>query len=113
MIVNMLPPKQTKTRIELPNLSAPEYLTLTRQMQTEYRQMEDKIYRQGIQNAHALFFKADTETPTYNDYVGYFGPAVVLPTDKSFSPEAHGGQFCQGNIRELKKSSKRQSIRSK
>ena len=113
MIANMLPPKQTKTRIELPNLSAPEYLTLTRQMQTEYLQMEEKIYRQGIQNVHALFFKADTETPTYNDYVGYFGPAVVLPTDKSFSPEAHGGQFCKGNIRELKKSSKRQSIRSK
>ena len=59
MIANMLPHKQFKTRIELPNLGKPEYLTLTRQMLMEYRQMEDEIYRQGIQNAEALFFGSD------------------------------------------------------
>ena len=88
MIANMLPPKQFKTRIELPNLGNPEYLTLTRQMQTEYRQMEDEIYRQGIRNAETLFFSADVDSSTYADYVNNFGPAHILPADKSFSPDA-------------------------
>lgn len=88
MIANMLPPKQFKTRIELPNLGKPEYLTLTRQMQTEYRQMEDEIYRQGIQNAEALFFSADIDSSLYADYVNNFGPAHILPAEKFFSPDA-------------------------
>lgn len=88
MIANMLPPKQFKTRIELPNLGKPEYLTLTRQMQTEYSQMEDEIYRQGIQNAEALFFSADIDSSLYADYVNNFGPAHILPAEKFFSPDA-------------------------
>lgn len=88
MIANMLPPKQFKTRIELPNLGKPEYLTLTRQMQTEYRQMEDEIYRQGIQNAEALFFSADIDSSLYADYVNNFGPAHILPAENSFSSNA-------------------------
>ena len=88
MIANMLPPKQFKTRIELPNLGKPEYLTLTRQMQTEYRQMEDEIYRQGIRNAETLFFSADVDSSTYADYVNNFGPAHIMPADKFFSPDA-------------------------
>lgn len=88
MIANMLPPKQFKTRIELPNLGKPEYLTLTRQMQTEYRQMEDDIYRQGIQNAETLFFSADIDSSTYADYVNNFGPANIIPAENSFSPDA-------------------------
>lgn len=88
MIANMLPPKQFKMRIELPNLGKPEYLTLTRQMQTEYRQMEDEIYRQGIQNTEALFFSADVDSSTYADYINNFGPAHIMPADKSFSPDA-------------------------
>ena len=88
MIANMLPPKQFKTRIELPNLGKPEYLTLTRQMQTEYRQMEDEIYRQGIRNAEPLFFSADVDSSTYADYVNNFGPANILPAENSFSPDA-------------------------
>ena len=88
MIANMLPPKQFKTRIELPNLGKPEYLTLTRQMQTEYRQMEDEIYRQGIQNAETLFFSADVDSSTYADYVNNFGPAHIMPAENSFSPDA-------------------------
>ena len=88
MIANMLPPKQFKTRIELPSLGKPEYLTLTRQMQKEYRQMEDEIYRQGIQNAETLFFSADVDSSTYADYVNNFGPANIMPADKSFSPNA-------------------------
>ena len=88
MIANMLPPKQFKTRIELPNLGKPEYLTLTRQMQTEYRQMEDEIYRQGIQNAETLFFSADVDSSTYADYVNNFGPANIMPAENSFSPDA-------------------------
>ena len=88
MIANMLPPKQFKTRIELPNLGKPEYLTLTRQMQTEYSQMEDEIYRQGIQNAEALFFSADIDSSLYADYVNNFGPAHIMPAENSFSPDA-------------------------
>lgn len=88
MIANMLPPKQFKTRIELPSLGKPEYLTLTRQMQTEYRQMEDDIYRQGIQNAETLFFSADIDSSTYADYVNNFGPANIIPAENSFSPDA-------------------------
>ncbi|MBQ5373989.1 MAG: hypothetical protein IIU51_05485, partial [Bacteroidaceae bacterium] len=88
MIANMLPPKQFKTRIELPNQGKPEYLTLTRQMQTEYRQMEDEIYRQGIQNAEALFFSADIDSSLYADYVNNFGPAHIMPAENSFSPDA-------------------------
>lgn len=88
MIANMLPPKQFKTRIELPSLGKPEYLTLTRQMQTEYRQMEDEIYRQGIQNAETLFFSADVDSSTYADYVNNFGPANIMPAENSFSPDA-------------------------
>lgn len=88
MIANMLPPKQFKTRIELPNLGKPEYLTVTRQMQTEYCQMEDEIYRQGIQNAEALFFSADIDSSLYADYVNNFGPAYILPAEKFFSPDA-------------------------
>jgi hypothetical protein len=88
MIANMLPHKQFKTRIELPNLGKPEYLTLTRQMLMEYRQMEDEIYRQGIQSAEALFFGSDIDTQAYNDYVEHFGPAVLLPVRNSFSSEA-------------------------
>ena len=88
MIANMLPPKQFKTRIELPNLGKPEYLTLTRQMQTEYRQMEDEIYRQGIRNAETLFFSADVDSSTYADYVNNFGPAHIMPAENSFSPDA-------------------------
>jgi hypothetical protein len=88
MIANMLPPKQFKTRIELPNLGNPEYLTLTRQMLTEYRKMEGEIYRQGIENAQALFFSSETDKPAYKDYVEHFGPAAVLSAENSFSPEA-------------------------
>jgi hypothetical protein len=88
MIANMLPPKQFKTRIELPNLGNPEYLTLTRQMLTEYRKMEGEIYRQGIENAQALFFSSETDKPAYKDYVEHFGLAAVLSAENSFSPEA-------------------------
>ena len=88
MIANMLPPKQFKMRIELPNLGKPEYLTVTRQMQTEYSQMEDEIYRQGIQSAEALFFSADIDSSLYADYVNNFGPAHILPAEKFFSPDA-------------------------
>lgn len=88
MIANMLPQKQFKTRIELPNLGNPEYITLTRQMLTEYRKMEGEIYRQGIENAQALFFSSETDKPAYKDYVEHFGPAAVLSAENSFSPEA-------------------------
>lgn len=99
MIANMLPPKQFKTRIELPSLGKPEYLTLTHQMQTEYRQMEDEIYRQGIQNAEALFFSADIDFSLYADYVNNFGPAHIMPAENCFSPDAP--EFVAKFIREV------------
>ena len=88
MIANMLPQKQFKTRIELSNLGKQEFLTLTRQMMTEYRQIEDEIYRQGIENTLTLFFSSEIDKPAYKDYVEHFGSAVVLSAENSFSPEA-------------------------
>ena len=88
MISNMLPKKQRKARIELPNLEHPEYLTISRQMATEYHQLEEHVYQRGIYNAHALFFASDTESPVYKNYVEHFGNAVILPGENDFSPEA-------------------------
>lgn len=88
MISNMLPEKQRKARIELPNLEHPEYLTISRQMATEYHQLEERVYQRGIHNAHALFFASDTESPVYKNYVEHFGNAVILPGENDFSPEA-------------------------
>lgn len=89
MISNMLPEKQRKARIELPNLEHPEYLTISRQMATEYHQLEEHIYQKGIYNAHALFFASDTESPVYKNYVEHFGNAVILPAEvNDFSPKA-------------------------
>jgi hypothetical protein len=88
MISNMLPEKQSKVRIELPNLDYPEYLTISRQMATEYHQQEERVYQRGIHNAHALFFASDTESPIYKNYVEHFGNAVILPAENDFSPKA-------------------------
>lgn len=88
MISNMLPEKQCKARIELPNLDHPEYLTISRQMATEYHQLEERVYQRGIHNAHALFFTSDTESPVYKNYVEHFGNAVILPAENDFSPKA-------------------------
>ena len=89
MISNMLPKKQRKARIELPNLEHPEYLTISRQMETEYHQLEERVYQKGIHNAHALFFASDTESPVYKNYVEHFGNAVILPAEvNDFSPKA-------------------------
>lgn len=88
MISNMLLEKQRKARIELPNLEHPEYLTISRQMATEYHQLEERVYQKGIHNAHALFFASDTESPVYKNYVEHFGNAVILPGENDFSPEA-------------------------
>ena len=88
MISNMLPEKQRKARIELPNLEHPEYLTISRQMATEYHQLEERVYKRGIHNSHALFFASDAESPVYKNYVEHFGNAVILPGENDFSPEA-------------------------
>lgn len=88
MISNMLPKKQRKARIELPNLEHSEYLTISRQMATEYHQLEERVYQRGIHNAHTLFFASDTESSVYKNYVEHFGNAVILPGENDFSPEA-------------------------
>ena len=88
MISNMLPEKQRKARIELPNLEHPEYLTISRQMATEYHQLEERVYQRGIHNAHALFFASDIDSPNYNNYIEHLGNAVILPAENDFSPEA-------------------------
>jgi hypothetical protein len=88
MISNMLPEKQSKARIELPNLEHPEYLTISRQMATEYHQLEERVYQRGIHNAHALFFASDIDSPNYNNYIEHFGNAVILPAENDFSAEA-------------------------
>ena len=88
MISNMLPEKQCKARIELPNLDHPEYLTISRQMATEYHQLEERVYQRGIHNAHSLFFTSDTESPIYKNHIEHFGNAVILPAENDFSPEA-------------------------
>ena len=88
MINNMLSEKQSKVRIELPNLDYPEYLTVSRQMATEYHQLEERVYQRGIHNAHALFFASDTDSPIYKNYIEHFGNAVILPAENDFSPKA-------------------------
>lgn len=88
MISNMLPKKQRKARIELPNLEHSEYLTISRQMAIEYHQLEERVYQRGIHNAHTLFFAFDTESSVYKNYVEHFGNAVILPGGNDFSPEA-------------------------
>lgn len=88
MISNMLPEKQRKARIELPNLEHPKYLTISRQMVTEYHQLEERVYQKGIHNAHSLFFASDIDSPNYNNYIEHFGNAVILPAENDFSAEA-------------------------
>jgi hypothetical protein len=88
MISNMLPKKQRKARIELPNLEHSEYLTISRQMAIEYHQLEERVYQRGIHNANTLFFAFDTESSVYKNYVEHFGNAVILPGENDFSPEA-------------------------
>lgn len=89
MISNMLSEKRCKARIELPNLEHPEFLTISRQMATEYHQQEERVYQRGIHNAHALFFASDTESPVYKNYVEHFGNAVILPAKvNDFLPKA-------------------------
>jgi hypothetical protein len=57
-------------------------------METEYHQLEERVYQRGIHNAHALFFASDIDSPNYNNYIEHFGNAVILPAENDFSAEA-------------------------
>ena len=84
----MIPPKEHKARIELSNAGKKEFLTITRQMVIEYRQLERKLYIRGIGNAHTLFFESDIDTPAYKNFLNHFSSAVVVPAADESSPEA-------------------------
>ena len=85
---SMIPQKERKTRIELCNAGKKEFLTVSRQMVLEYRQLEEKLYRSGLSNVHTLFFESDIDTPAYRNYLDHFSSAVVVPADNESSPEA-------------------------
>ena len=88
MLDNMIEKKAWKARIELCNGEKKEFLTVSRQMVIEYRQLEEKLYRSGLGNVHTLFFESDIDTPAYRNYLDHFSSAVVVPADNESSPEA-------------------------
>ena len=84
----MIPQKERKARIELCNAGKKEFLTITRQMVIEYRQLERKLYIRGIGNAHTLFFESDIDTPAYKNFLNHFSSALIIPAADESSPEA-------------------------
>lgn len=84
----MIPQKERKARIELCNAGKKEFLTITRQMVIEYRQLEGKLHQGSIKNVHTLFFESDIDTQAYKDYLAHFNSAVVVPAADESSPEA-------------------------
>lgn len=84
----MIPQKERKARIELCNAGKKEFLTITRQMVIEYRQLEGKLHRGSIKNAHTLFFESDIDTPAYKNFLNHFSSALIIPAADESSPEA-------------------------
>lgn len=99
VLKNMLGEKNQETRIELPTLGKPEYLTITRPMVLEYKHLEIKAMENGYNNsAHSLFFAKDIETNTYKEHMEQFGDAVIVPGDNMFDPDGINGiaRFIRG-----------------
>ena len=101
VLKNMLGEKKLKTRIELPTLGNPEYLTITRPMVLEYKHLEIKAMENGYNNgAHSLFFTKDAETDTYKEHIKQFGDAMIVPGESIFESDGINGiaKFISGVI---------------
>ena len=96
---NMLGEKNQETRIELPTLGKPEYLTITRPMVLEYKHLEIKARQNGYNNdAHSLFFAKDIETNTYKKHMEQFGNTMIIPGESIFDLDGINGiaRFIRG-----------------
>ena len=101
VLKNMLGEKNQKTRIELPTLGKPEYLTITRPMVLGYKHLEIKAMENGYNNAaHSLFFAKDVETDTYKEHIKRFGNAMLVPGESIYDPDGIKGiaKFIRGII---------------
>jgi len=99
VLKNMLGEKNLKTRIELPTLGKPEYLTITRPMVLEYKHLEIKAMDNGYNNsAHSLFFAKDIETNTYKEHMEQFGSTMIIPGESIFDLDGINGiaRFIRG-----------------
>ena len=88
MLDNMIEKKAWKARIELCNGEKKEFLTVSRQMVIEYRQLEHLLYLNCIHDASTLFFESDIDTDAYKNFLDHFGSAVIIPDIGESSPEA-------------------------
>ena len=88
MLDNMIEKKAWKARIELCNGEKKEFLTVSRQMVIEYRQLEHLLYVNCIHDASTLFFESDIDTAAYKNFLDHFGSAVIIPDIGESSPEA-------------------------
>ena len=101
VLKNMLGEKNQETRIELPTLGKPEYLTITRPMVLGYKHLEIKAMENGYNNAaHSLFFAKDVETDTYKEHIKRFGNAMLVPGESIYDPDGIKGiaKFIRGII---------------
>lgn len=101
VLKNMLGEKNQETRIELPTLGKPEYLTITRPMVLGYKHLEIKAMENGYNNAaHPLFFAKDVETDTYKEHIKRFGNAMLVPGESIYDPYGIKGiaKFIRGII---------------
>ena len=92
VLKNMLGEKKQETRIELPTLGKPEYLTITRPMVLGYKHLEIKAMENGYNNgAHSLFFANDVERDVYREHIEQFGNAVIVPGVSIYDPDGING----------------------
>ena len=101
VLKNILGEKNQETRIELPTLGKPEYLTITRPMVLGYKHLEIKAMENGYNNAaHSLFFAKDVETDTYKEHIKRFGNAMLVPGESIYDPDGIKGiaKFIHGII---------------
>ena len=99
VLKNMLGEKNQETRIELPTLGKPEYLTITRPMVLGYKHLEIKAMENGYNNgAHSLFFANDVETDTYKEHMRLFSNAMIVPGEGIYDPDGINGiaRFIRG-----------------
>lgn len=99
VLKNMLGEKKQETRIELPTLGKPEYLTITRPMVLEYKHLEIKAMENGYNNsAHSLFFAKDIETNSYKEHMEQFGNTMIIPGESIFDLDGINGiaRFIRG-----------------
>lgn len=99
VLKNMLGEKKQETRIELPTLGKPEYLTITRPMILEYKHLEIKARQNGYnKGTHSLFFAKDIETNTYKEHMEQFGNTMIIPGESIYDTDGRNSiaRFIRG-----------------